>query len=87
MTFCFVRHFHGGAKASSIIWCVAAFNGASAAPCVLVAWSFLYILLILGSSRFDKSARICTLFSPTPLTTHLENLSYASLSSGNTPLT
>lgn len=46
--FWFVKHFHGGAKAL-IIWCVATFNGASAAPCVLVAWSFLYILLILGS--------------------------------------
>lgn len=54
------------------------FNGASAAPCVLVAWSLLYIILILGSYRFDKSARIGTVFSPKLLTTHFENLSCAS---------
>lgn len=79
-----VRHFCGQAEASSV-WCVATGNGASVAPCALVAWSFLYnILLLLGSVRLDKSARICTLSSPTPLTTCSENSLYESLSSGNT---
>lgn len=40
---------------------------------VLVAWSFLYNIL-LGSSRYDNSARICSLFSPITLTTCSENL-------------
>lgn len=81
-----VRHFCGQAEALSI-WCVATCNGASVAPCVLVVWSFLYkILLLLGSFRFDKSARIYTLLFPTPLTTCSENSLYEFLSSGKTPL-
>lgn len=63
---------------------MARFNGASAAPRVLVAWSFLYILLGLGSCRFDKPARICALLFPS--TDHTVTDDKVSVSSGNTPL-
>lgn len=79
---CFVKYFHGGVEALCLVLLH------------LMEYQLHHVFWLLGpfmcliwwSYGFEKSTRICTLFSPTPLITHLENVPYVSLSSGNTPL-